>query len=586
MMQNIRDGQPVVFKHDCPSERNGKIMSENEYYSFLEDMVDKCFSFAELNLIRLRQENDSKGFWSKFFKKEQVSPIFRLPHCLGGDGYCDFVIAKSVQEYEEFCNIESSDFAKTYKIDNGNWLKVLRVDANNVDHPGDFINGDRYTIQIFSRNMYPKQGNNPIVNTLSDNNLLHQVGEAWRTLNVNALAPYLDKDFHYSSDFVFTEISSKEEYLFYLKAKFQAFSEIYGNKIKIKYGINGQEDTNKIDGIYIRLGEEESVAYLQVFCKNGRIAAMGMHESTIDLFTFEKGWTSPKEESAFLQREQQYINSRFSFEKYDDDFRELNKIAYDCLNNYFDSLGMEYGHGWSWLQIYPQQMSFQHLCISYKSYVLCIIIGLYRVRDGHGQIYVSKQYEENLQCECEKYNLTPCIFVIDCADGSPCYKEPYLIDARTYEEINLEKIQEDNDGVMSEWEINNIGIQCACEYLKKQGAVKISYSDVIGINPQIWFEKDGEHCYAFVRSIPAGLSKEKFQITTGNLNRFSESKGYFFDVQWNMMLGNNGNFRDKQMFREYNPWNLVHWLDFKPLDEAIKEYDFIEIVEGESFEIK
>ena len=586
MMQNIRDGQPVVFKHDCSSERNGKKMSENEYYSFLEDMVDKCFSFAELNLIRLQQENESKGFWSKLFKREQVSPRFRLPHCLGGNGYCDFVIAKSVQEFEELCQMESSDFAKAYKLENGNWLKVLGVDADNIDHPGEFINGDRYTIQISSMNMYPKQENEPITNSLSDNNLIHQVGVAWRNLNVNDLAPYLDKDFHYTSDFVFTEISSKEEYLYYLKEKFQAFSEQHGNNIKVLYGLNGQENTNKIDGIFIRWSEEESVAYLQVFCKNGRIAAMGMHESTIDPFTSKNGWTSKKEESVFLQREPQYINARFSFEKYDDDFRELNKIAYDSLNNYFDSLGMEYGHGWSWLQIYPQQMSFQHLCISYKSYVLCVIIGLYRVRDGHGQIYVSKQYDENLQRECEKYNLTPCIFVIDCADGSPCYKEPYLIDARTHEEINLEKLQEDNEGVMSEWEINNIGIQCACEYLRKQGVVKISYSDVIGINPQIWFEKDGEHCYAFVRSIPAGLSKEKYHITTGNLNRFSESKGYFFDVQWNMMLGNNGNFQDKQMFREHNPWNLVHRLDFKPLEEAIKEYDFIEIVEGESYEIK
>ena len=188
--------------------------------------------------------------------------------------------------------------------------------------------------------------------------------------------------------------------------------------------------------------------------------------------------------------------------------------------------------------------------------------------------------------ECQKYNLTPCIFVIDCAEGEPCCKEPYLLDARTQEVLDLTKIKEDNGGVMSEWEINNIGIQCACDYLRKQGVTSISYNDVIGIAPQIWFEKDGENCYAFVRSIPAGLSKEKYHIKTGNLNLFSENKGYFFDVQWNMMLGNNGDFQDKKLFRENNPWNLVHRLDFKPLNDAISEFDFIEIVEGESYEIK
>ena len=172
MMQNIRDGQPVVFKHDCPLERNGKKMSENEYYSFLEDMVDKCFSFAELNLIRLQKENESKGLWSKLFKKKQAEPLFRLPSCLGGDGFCDYVIAHSVQEFEELCQIESSDFAMTYKLENGNWLKVLSVDADNIDHPGEFINGDRYTIQISSMNMYPKQENEPNTNSLSDNNFV------------------------------------------------------------------------------------------------------------------------------------------------------------------------------------------------------------------------------------------------------------------------------------------------------------------------------------------------------------------------------------------------------------------------------
>ncbi len=587
MMQNIRNGQPVVFTHECPSERKGKAMSHDEYETFLYDMVYKCFSFAELGLVRLSNVSKSKGLWSKLFKKKDLTPLFRLSNCLGGDGYCDFIVARSAQEFEELYLLESSEYANSYTLNNGNWLKVLGVDADNVDHPGEFINGDRYTIQISSMNIYPKQENLPLKNPISDNNLLHQIGEAWQTLDANIIAPYLDKDFHYSSDFVFTEISSREEYLYYLRGKFKAFSEKYRNSIKVKFGINGQENSNKIDGLFIKMGGEESFAYLQVACKNGRIIGMSMHESTIDPFSTEsERWTSRKEESVFLQREPQYANARFSFEKYDDDFRELNKIAYDSLNNYFDSLGMEYNHGWSWLQIYPQQISFQHLCISYKSYVLCVIIGLYRVRDGHGQIYVSKQYDENLQRECEKYNLTPCIFVIDCADGSPCYKESHLIDARTHEEINLKKLKEDNDGVMSEWEINNIGIQCACEYLKKQGITKISYSDVIGINPQIWFEKDGENCYAFVRSIPAGLSKEKYHITTGILNRFSKAKGYFFDVQWNMMFGNNGDFQDKQMFREDNPWNLVHRLDFKPIEVAIKEYDFIEIVEGESFDIK
>lgn len=584
-MQNIRNGQPVVFQHDCLKNRKGKAMSEKEYNSFLEQMVEKCFSFAKLNLVRLY---DAKGnVWNKLFRKAEYNPIFRLPNCLGGEGYCDFIIAKTNRDYIRILSTDNSKFRNEYTLESGNWLKMISVNAVNIDHPNEYVNGDHYTIQLVTANMYPQQENFPLGKTVSDNNLVHSVGEAWLHLDADILAPYLDKDFHYSSDFVFTELSSREEYLYYIRGKFQALSEIYSNNIKVKYGINGQGDTHKIDGIFIKTGDNESIAYLEVRCTNGRISAMYMHESNMDPFSSQsEGNDSRNEQEAYLNREHLYLNAKFSFENYDKDFYELNKIAYNCLNNYFESLGMEYGHGWSWLQTHPQQISFQHLCISYKSHVLSIVIGLYRIENGHGKLLVNHQFQENMLRECQKYNLTPCIFVIDCAEGEPCCKEPYLLDARTQEVLDLTIIKEDNGGVMSEWEINNIGIQCACDYLRKQGVTSISYSDVIGIAPQIWFEKDGENCYAFVRSIPAGLSKEKYHITTGNLNRFSENKGYFFDVQWNMMLGNNGNFQDKKLFRENNPWNLVHRLDFKPLNEAISEFDFIEIVEGESYEIK
>lgn len=586
MMQNIRNGKPVVFTHECPSERKGKVMSHDEYETFLYDMVYKCFSFAELNLVRLPKADEPKGLRSLLFKKKQVSPIYRLPSCLGGDGYCDFVIAKSVQEFDDLCFLESSDFENTYTKDNGNWLKVIGVNADNVDHPGECINGDRYTIQIFTKNMYPKQENKPITNPLSDNNIVHQVGEAWRTLDTDVLAPYLDKDLHYSSDFVFTEISSREEYLEYLTGKFDALREEYSNNIKVKYGINSKDNTNKLNGVYIKIGEEESVAYLEVACENGRIIQMIMHESKIDPFSTESYVMPSGKDKAYLEREPLYIDAKFSFEKYDDDFQELNKIAYDSLNQYFDSLGIEYGHDWSWMQTYPQPMSFQHLCISYKSYVLCIIIGLHRIKNGQGEMLVDDQFNERLLSECEKYNLTPCIFLIDCADGSPCSNKLNLIDARTHEKIVLEELKEDNRGGMSAWEINNLGVRYACDYLRKQGITIISYCDVIGIYPQIWFERDGERCYAFVRSIPAGLSKEKYEITKDLMVKYEKYNGYFFDVQWNNMLGNNGNFQDKYLSRKSNPWNLVHRLDIKPIEDAIKEYDFIEIVEGESYDIK
>lgn len=50
---------------------------------------------------------------------------------------------------------------------------------------------------------------------------------------------------------------------------------------------------------------------------------------------------------------------------------------------------------------------------------------------------------------------------------------------------------------------------------------------------------------------------------------------------------NNGNFQDKKIFRRYNPWNLIHNnIDFKPIEEALNDFKFIEIIEGDGYEIK
>ena len=383
----------------------------------------------------------------------------------------------------------------------------------------------------------------------------------------------------------------------------QTFTFAQRGKVRPEWDINGGGSHHSVDDdLYSFLFIVGLVAlYFLFLAIRGAFSRSQDTKGKIDHSSFGKTIPKIKESDSFAEKynnteshqpfigegsNKSYEYARFSFENYNRDFNSLLSIAYDNLNHYFASLGMEYGHGWSWLQTYPPQMRFQHLCISYKTYVLSIIVGLYRETDGHGQLFVNNKDNENLLRECERYNLTPCIFVVDCADGTPRLSEPYLVDARTHEPLNLAKIAEDNDGIMSDWEIHNIGIQCACEYLKKQGITIISYSDVIGIHPQIWFEKDGKRCYALVRSIPAGLHEQKYEITSGQQNRYSEFKGYFFDVHWNMMLGNNGDFRDKRLFREDNPWNLVHRLELKPIEEAIKEYEFIEIVEGESYDIK
>ena len=77
MMQNIRNGEPVVFNHNCPAGRRGVTMNQDEYGSFLEEMVFQCFTFANIELTRLPKAKASKNFFGKLFGKSVVAPTFR-----------------------------------------------------------------------------------------------------------------------------------------------------------------------------------------------------------------------------------------------------------------------------------------------------------------------------------------------------------------------------------------------------------------------------------------------------------------------------------------------------------------------------
>lgn len=276
----------------------------------------------------------------------------------------------------------------------------------------------------------------------------------------------------------------------------------------------------------------------------------------------------------------------FTFEKYDEDFAKLNKVAYVFLNYEFSNMNIEYGKDWAWLQIVPPEVRFQHICIRYKDFVLCILIGLYRhVSGNQGQMFLKEQELNNLKRECEKHHMTPCLFLINCATGEPLYKNPYLIDARTMDLIDLDNLQDTNNGIMSEWELNNAGIQVVTDYLKEKGCTDIAHCDVVGIQPQIWFVKDGVHSYIFIRSIPAGLADEKYRINLASMKKNAPAKGYFVDVQWNNLLGNNGDFKDKVIYRY--PQSLVHSkIRLIEIEKAIKELPFIETFNGNLYVVR
>ena len=78
MMQNIRNGKPVVFNHNCPVGRKGVTMNQDEYGSFLEEMVFQCFAFANIELTRLPKANASKRITFILYQQKVINFLASL----------------------------------------------------------------------------------------------------------------------------------------------------------------------------------------------------------------------------------------------------------------------------------------------------------------------------------------------------------------------------------------------------------------------------------------------------------------------------------------------------------------------------
>ena len=580
MMQNIRNGQPVVFTHVCPSEREGKVMSHDEYEAFLDDMVYQCFSYAEIILERFPQEEKPKRFLDKLFFKKKITPIFRHSNFMSHQEICDYIVAKSNSELEKLLSMESTEFEEKYTIKDRRFLKALTVKVNNVDHPSELINGDRYTIEIFSWNMYPKQDNYPLPSPLSQNDLVRKVGEAWMNLDADILRSYLDKDFHYKSDFTFSEMSSRDEYLYYLSGKFTTIRKTDDNERKVCNSIVEDIDKNNYDGLFLKLGYMDSVAYIEVVSKGGRIVEMKMHDSMVDPFSDSTRDTENLKDN-YNEGASEKQKSKFLFENFDKDLPAIINIAESCIEQVMESKGKELYHDWSWGQRGPSQFSPMNLCLYYEKYVLCIFVTLYREKDGEGQFCMNQDNMDNLIHLCTKYNMTPCLFVIDSISGKPLMPEPFLTDARTHELIDFSKLKEDNCDIMSDWELLINGTNRALNVLVKQGAELLSYCNIPGLFPNIFFNSNGENCFAVVRSIPGGKNKERYKISANSLKKLNSLKGYFVNVRWSHMAWIISNPQDIQLKRSDYPFYIDCSIDIKPLEEAVKMYDFVEIVENE-----
>lgn len=413
----------------------------------------------------------------------------------------------------------------------------------------------------------PKPGKNISIEQIND-----LMCQAWNELDINIIAPYLSKDVVYTSTHYSKPVNSKDIYVQYMEQQFAAIGQMPAE--------------NKVVAKKVMVAEEKSQDEVDAAeeAATGNAPESKMEEKIY--LTTEGG-----ESGSYLDIELNENNKiskivlrpqfdRFSFEHLEQAVPAMAEIAGDSLNEFFMSTGAVFPDEWSWLQAHVTELRFHDLCILYKKHVFSIMVALYKEIDGEAKIlYHDKQYENFLKA-AETYNLIPCIFPVDAATGYPIFSDCNLVDAKTFEQININDYKESSEEVpMSDWEVSNLGVSFVVNYLASQGIRQISYCDMVGVCPQIFFnDNNGGKNFVIIRSVPAGLGDTaKLMVPSKTIEKLKEdANGFFVDARWACDKTEDGEYtlKDEVLYRNSN---LVHSNpDLVPIDEAMEKFDFIQ----------
>lgn len=399
--------------------------------------------------------------------------------------------------------------------------------------------------------------NAEVVNRQAQQELTAILCKSWQQLDVNILEPFLDENFVYNSVWVGSTVNGKEDYLYYLNKKFETFKKT--NTIPKFDEINEFGRTLP----HFLQGDNEGVLDYQEH--NGKIISLLMRPLAKIRLVENEEWP------------------RYS-QAYEQFLPQATRIAGLSINELAQKKGLDRSQ-FAWLQTYPNYPSFQHLCFRTSSQVFSVLIAMHGFSSNgkdDNSIVVYKRDYDRLIMEADKNHLVPCICPICGIPRIPMLGSYHLLHAISGTLIDIDKEYDYNDGQMSPWEINNFGISTVVNFLHNQGCNIISYCDVVGIEPQIFFEKDGKKAFVLVRSIPTGLRERPFEINKRLLDKFSDYKGYFADVQF-ARVHNNGDFNDKYLPREDSFYSNFRGL--QELSSAIHHNLNIILVDKENYDI-
>lgn len=268
MMQRIKNGEPVFHTHECSENRRGKVMTAEELHDFAVQCLMNEYAETNADVVKYDKMHASQPdfyFVSNGRRSSLSTPNEKKVNVL--------VVYKEDMD-EDVSGIDISWLVDDYQR-NGNIPRITIASAwctaDGCEDGKPAVCGGDFCFKYHSISVLPGEENKELEEELSPLELAVKYATAWKQFDASIVEPYLDKDFHYASDWVFDEMPCRAEYMEYFMAKLATISHSC-NKPEISIGRNHQ---TKQVCLLLKQGE---LSALVLETRHGRIISARMQE--------------------------------------------------------------------------------------------------------------------------------------------------------------------------------------------------------------------------------------------------------------------------------------------------------------------
>ena len=123
-------------------------------------------------------------------------------------------------------------------------------------------------------------------------------------------------------------------------------------------------------------------------------------------------------------------------------------IAGSLLDKKIHETLPSYSRHYAWIMASPTRPFFHHIALRYKNVIASILL---EPIDKEGKSLLEPMDKTNQIRESEENNLIPCLFPFRVDTGRPLHDGWHIINTKTGEAVELDKLATDENVAMSKW---------------------------------------------------------------------------------------------------------------------------------------